>query len=105
MKLLNSEVRCRTSDRGNVKTAAVMGDTGMDRFSDRGSIPLSSTLKKCGAGLRRGKAESGVCQALFFIFVRIYEKHDYLVMIRFFIHSRSSSLYPPVLTPIALRYT
>ncbi len=42
MKLLKSEVRCRTSGGGNVKAAAVMGDTGLDGFSDRGSIPLSS---------------------------------------------------------------
>ena len=33
------------SDGGNVKIATVMGDAAMNRLSDRGSIPLSSTKK------------------------------------------------------------
>ena len=45
MKLLKPVIGHRMSGGGNVNTAAVMGDTGLDGFSDRGSIPLSSTKK------------------------------------------------------------
>ncbi len=42
MKLLKSAACHLASDGGNVKEMTVMGDAAMERFSDRGSIPLSS---------------------------------------------------------------
>lgn len=45
MKLLKSAACHLASDGGNVKEMTVMGDAAMERFSDRGSIPLSSTKK------------------------------------------------------------
>ena len=42
MKLLKSAACHLASDGGNVKEMTVMGDATMERFSDRGSIPLSS---------------------------------------------------------------
>ena len=45
MKLLKSAAYHLASDGGNVKEMTVMGDAAMERFSDRGSIPLSSTIK------------------------------------------------------------
>ena len=46
MKLL-MDIACHWAlSGGNVKTMTVMGDTWMDRLSDAGSIPASSTLRK-----------------------------------------------------------
>ena len=49
MKLLKEEAGCRASSRGNVSTAAVMGETQVEGLSDRGSIPLSSILNGVAA--------------------------------------------------------
>ena len=51
MKLLKSAACHLASDGGNVKEMTVMGDAAMERFSDRGSIPLSSTLDNVGFSL------------------------------------------------------
>ena len=42
MKLLKLAACHLAADGGNVKEMTVMGDAAMERFSDRGSIPLSS---------------------------------------------------------------
>ena len=48
MKLLRATA-CRLAVvRGNVSKATVMGDAMMEESSDRGSIPLSSTLAEAG---------------------------------------------------------
>ena len=44
MKLLKSVACLAAADGGNVKRQTVMGDASMDGFSDRGSIPLRSTI-------------------------------------------------------------
>ena len=44
MKLLKSRACLRAPDRGNEKTQTMMVGPGRDRLSDRGSIPLSSSL-------------------------------------------------------------
>jgi len=46
MKLLKHIACLWTLCGGNVKAKTVMGDTWMDRLSDAGSIPASSTRKK-----------------------------------------------------------
>lgn len=42
MKLLKLTACHLAFDGGNVKEMTVMGDAAMEKFSDRGSIPLSS---------------------------------------------------------------
>ena len=54
MKLLKSAACHLASDGGNVKEMTVMGDAAMERFSDRGSIPLSS-IKERKAHYTEGK--------------------------------------------------
>ncbi|MBZ4663016.1 MAG: hypothetical protein JG776_698 [Caloramator sp.] len=44
MKLLKSESCQWESDGGNVKTLTALGDAWMATPSDRGSIPLASTI-------------------------------------------------------------
>ena len=46
MKLPKAEAGRQASAGGNHKQTAVMEDTWMDGFSDRGSIPLRSTNEK-----------------------------------------------------------
>ena len=47
MKLLKLEACHWASDGGNVKIMTVMGDASMEGLSDRGSIPLRSTYRRC----------------------------------------------------------
>ena len=50
MKLL-MDIACHWAlSGGNVKTVTVMGDTWMDRLSDAGSIPASSTPEPLHSG-------------------------------------------------------